>query len=328
MNISNFMLKSCRKAYRTLAHPYFIKPDCEYDRTIANQQIYELLYSDKPCMISRLGSTETSIILNYMSIADESSFLKKIIKYVTTDTGLPVWDEMCFKYCERYSGIFPAKKELLSRFSERYLSDMQKMDLIGSFQYGEKYLPLPKSLIYVHLECLYPFFVDNPWTKALEGKRVLIVHPFENTIRKQYANRKLLFENKDILPEFDLKIVRAVQTLGGEDKRFADWFEALCYMEKEIERIDFDICLLGCGAYGLPLAAFIKRLGKKAIHIGGGLQLMFGIKGKRWDNNAYHWKGLPQLETNYSQLYNKYWVRANENETPKTAGKVENACYW
>ena len=26
---------------------------------------------------------------------------------------------------------------------------------------------------------------------------------------------------------------------------------------------------LGCGAYGFPLAAHVKRMGKKAIHMGG-----------------------------------------------------------
>ena len=328
MNLANFILKSSRKIYRTVARPRFIKPDCEYNRIIANQLIYSLLVSDDPCMISRLGSTETSIILNYLSIVDKSPFWKKYIRYVTTDIGMPIWDDMCLKYCERYSGIFPAKKDLLAGFSKQYLNDMQVMDLIGSFQYGEKYLPLSHSMQYVHLECLYPFFVDNPWTKALEGKKVLVIHPFEHTIRRQYDNRKLLFNNENVLPDFELKIIRAVQTLGGADTRFKDWFEALHYMEKQVDGTDFDICLLGCGAYGLPLAAYIKRMGKKAVHIGGGLQLMFGIKGKRWDNNAYHWKDLPQLDTNYSQLYNEYWVRANENETPTTAQKVEGACYW
>lgn len=328
MNLSNFFLKSGRKAYRFISHPNFTKPDCEYDRTIANQYIYELLSSDKPCMISRLGSTETSIILNYISITNKASFVKKIIQYITTDVGLPVWDEMCFKYCERYSGIFPPNKKLLSDFSERYLRDMEHMDLIGSFQYGEKYLLLPKTLTYVHLECLYPFFVDNPWTRALKGKKVLVIHPFENTIKRQYVNRTLLFENQDVLPDFNLEIIQAVQTLGGADKRFVDWFDALRYMEEQIDKVDFDICLLGCGAYGLPLAAYVKHIGKKAVHIGGGLQLMFGIKGRRWDNNAYRWKDLPQLDTNYSQLYNEYWVRADENERPRTADKVEGACYW
>lgn len=51
-------------------------------------------------------------------------------------------------------------------------------------------------------------------------------------------------------------------------------------MENEISGIDFDICILGCGAYGLSLAATIKRMGKKAVHMGGGSQLLLVLKGK------------------------------------------------
>lgn len=47
-----------------------------------------------------------------------------------------------------------------------------------------------------------------------------------------------------------------------------------------MDKIDYDICLIGCGAYGFPLAAHAKRKGKKAVHLGGALQLLFGIKGK------------------------------------------------
>ena len=30
---------------------------------------------------------------------------------------------------------------------------------------------------------LYPFFVERPWTRILTGKKVLVVHPFVDTIR-------------------------------------------------------------------------------------------------------------------------------------------------
>lgn len=49
-------------------------------------------------------------------------------------------------------------------------------------------------------------------------------------------------------------------------------------MKDEIDKRDYDIALIGCGAYGFPLAAHIKRSGKKAVHLGGALQLLFGIK--------------------------------------------------
>ena len=88
-------------------------------------------------------------------------------------------------------------------------------------------------------------------------------------------------------------------------------------MYKEALNIDFDIALIGCGAYGLPLAVQLKRAGKQAIHIGGALQLLFGIKGTRWENK-------PEA----SILFNEYWIRADLSERPRRLDQVEGGCYW
>lgn len=36
-------------------------------------------------------------------------------------------------------------------------------------------------------------------------------------------------------------------------------------MKSEIDKCDYDVCLIGCGAYGFPLAAHVKHKGKQAI---------------------------------------------------------------
>ena len=80
---------------------------------------------------------------------------------------------------------------------------------------------------------LYPKSGVKPWTAALKGKKVLVVHPFSESIKKQYENNRLhiferQFEADDMLPEFELHTIKAVQTLAGEgDNRFKTWFEAL-----------------------------------------------------------------------------------------------------
>lgn len=155
-----------------------------------------------------------------------------------------------------------------------------------------------------------------------------MIHPFKNTIEKQYQKRELLFENKDVLPKFEsLTVIRAIQSLGG-NSQFKDWFEALEYMKNEIDKVDYDICLIGAGAYGFPLAAHVKRQGKQGIHLGGALQLLFGIKGKRWENPNYSLDWNLEKDTYKNLLNNKNWLRADENETPKTASNVEGGCYW
>lgn len=52
--------------------------------------------------------------------------------------------------------------------------------------------------------------------ESSKREKVVVVHPFAELIEKQYKEKKLmLFENKDVLPEFDLRTVKAVQSLGG-----------------------------------------------------------------------------------------------------------------
>ena len=121
------------------------------------------------------------------------------------------------------------------------------------------------------------------------------------------------------MPKFEsLHIIKAVQSIGGVNNGFHNWFEALDYMKREVDNTEFDIALIGCGAYGMPLAAHCKDIGKKAIHLGGALQLLFGIRGSRWEDNSYEQKNL----------MNDYWVRPLPSERPVEANAVENACYW
>ena len=162
------------------------------------------------------------------------------------------------------------------------------------------------------------WLLETPFTLSLKNKKVLVIHPFAKTIQDQYKKRELLFENPNVLPEFELKTLKAVQTIAGErDERFNDWFEALDYMCDEALKVDFEVAIIGCGAYGFPLAAKLKQAGKIAIHMGGVTQMLFGIKGGRWD-----------IYPEASKLYNKHWVRPSAQEVPKNAKIVEDSCYW
>ena len=97
----------------------------------------------------------------------------------------------------------------------------------------------------------------------------------------------------------------------------ASWFEALASMEKEIATKEFDIALIAAGAYGLPMAAYVKSLGKQAIYMASSMQILFGIRGKRWDN----WP-------DWAAHFNEYWVYPSEAETPSKKNEVEGGSYW
>ena len=85
----------------------------------------------------------------------------------------------------------------------------------------------------------------------------------------------------------------------------------------EISTLNFDIAIIGAGSYGLPLGSFIKQMGRQAVHLGGATQIMFGIKGRRWESKPF-----------FQGLFNDSWVRPRDDETPSNSETVEGGCYW
>lgn len=272
--------------------------------------IYQAISSDNPCMISRFGNNELDVTLNYRK-GHPLCFLRNI---------LPFWvGEETKNRMVINAGFFPNDNKEFARYADFSIAISREIDILGVMTGFELNLKEIDKAKLVKLELLEPFWSKKPWSALLKGKKVLVIHPFEESIRSQYNRRELLFENKDTLPEFaSLQIIKAVQSIGGENNKFNTWFDALHYMEDQIDTCDYDIALIGCGAYGMPLAAHCKQKGKKAIHLGGVLQLLFGIRGKRWE-----YDGWPHKE-----LINEYWVRPLETEKPVMAGNVEEACYW
>lgn len=327
--LSIYTLKALRKLYLKSFGTLHLSPiPQEKDADKASDMIYDLLVSDKPCMIARFGAVELSCIINYLSIKENN---RNIFKYIKGETIDWWWNEGVKYSMMNNAGFFPPTEDNLERFCELMLEDAKEMDMCGMFPAIEtdiwKVFSYIKNSTFVPLYAYDAFISKRPWTRVLKGKKVLVVHPFAELIEKQYKKRELLFDNPDILPDFYLKTIKSVQSIGGQPCGFKDWFHALSWMENQIDSCDYDICLLGCGAYGFPLATHVKKRGKKSIHIGGGLQLLFGIKGKRWESNSLTVRlGLP--DGCYLNLFkNPEWVRPNEYKTEQSES-VEGACYW
>lgn len=281
-----------------------------------NKLVYEALTNEAPVMIARMGTTETGAVVNCIGVKDGDKNLKRYITY----KSLPwFWKHGTKVSISTLSGFFPVTNNNLMKFGEMMLEDLSQVDILIKLcrdeESYEKYCPMAKR---IDLTSVEPFFANNPWTKALKGKKILVIHPMVETFKKQWQKREKIFPN-GMMPEFELLTIKAVQTVAYEKCEFKDWFEALEWMKNEISKVNFDICLIGCGAYGFPLAAHVKRLGKKAIHLGGSTQLLFGVKGKRWEND----KTLP-----FKNMFNEHWTRPDESETPKNANIVEGGCYW
>lgn len=263
-----------------------------------NNLIKNKILSGEAFIATKLGAVEQSVIMsklnnNYNSIRD---------------------------FASKNAGITPSDDQTLNYFFENYTESLRNCDMVGSMEQPNerfiisKYVP---NAIYSELRYLEPFYYDNPWSQSLLGLNVLIIHPFEQSIINQYSIREKLFVNKKILPEFNLLTIRSEQTNGGGRAESKPFIESLEIMKNKIDSIDFDIALIGCGAYGLLLSNHVKLKNKQAIHIGGGLQILFGIKGRRWDVH-------PEI----SSLYNENWCRPMDDEKTINIQLVEGGTYW
>lgn len=262
-----------------------------------NGIIYNKLSESGPFMAARFGSVEFNCVMGYLH---------------------GKWDNRVKSQMGINAGFFPIEDWALKDFCKIIIENLSLVDLMAEWlnesaliNYG-----VPKILT-AQLRCVEPYYHRHPWSKALEGKRVLVIHPFEESIKIQHKKGELLFINSDIFPKFELETIKAVQSIAGSKTKFKTWFEALDSMKHAIYSKDFDVAIIGAGAYGLPLAGFVKSIGKKVVHMGGATQILFGIKGKRWDAHE-----------DISKLYNENWIRPSLEETPQNFIAVEGGTYW
>lgn len=297
-------------------------PPCIKDKEEVQRIIFEDLKREKPFMAARFGSIELTSLDNALMMKEQRSNWGYISWKTEPNYFRP---RQAAALCNN-AGFFPyPDKDMLFHFLDLMRKDMTEVDVLGSWRYNEHLFDKElQTAVKVDRELMTPLLTSHPWTQALKGKKVLVVHPFAVSIASQYKKRENLFPGTDILPEFDLKVMTAVQSQAESTTRFKDWFEALQYQKDQIDTYDYDICLLGCGAYGFPLAAHCKRQGKKAIHLGGVLQLLFGITGKRWETEEIYQTEFPYIKT----YYNDSWVRPQDTERPKGCEKIEDGCYW
>ena len=313
--MSNPVIKSVRKLYLLLVKNKYVRIT-DFEAQAASDLIKSKIESGQPLMVARFGAVELSAM-----VANSNSKIgvRKYWKYIKGEIDSYSINDQIINACYINAGIFPPQKQTVQKFSELMLKDLKELDILGAWRKSESsFVNQLPNLIRIRQKDIEPYLSEFPWTKALENKTVLVIHPFIETIKKQYQKRNLLFENKDVLPKFKLKTIKAVQSIAGQENlQYKDWFQALESMKKKIDQIEFDVAIIGCGAYGFPLAAHVKRKGKQAIHLGGATQILFGIKGKRWENIDF-----------VSKLFNEHWARPSEEETPKNNDRVEEGCYW
>jgi hypothetical protein len=220
-------------------------------------------------------------------------------------------------------GIVPPESNIFDRFAVQYLATISNADMLIHFPWTAWMCSLgmtieKASMPHEEFDPIYQMSIGNqPWTRHLANRRVLIVAPFRETIQNQYSRKHEVAIIERLFPEFELDILSPPVTFAGNGSR-ANWFHEVASVRQEMQERNFDVALVAAGSYGPALAETAWSMGKVGIHVGGILQLFFGIMGTRWDNEAYS-QYLGDLAG---------FVRPGRGEVPPRADAVEGGAYW
>lgn len=275
------------------------------------------LAEKKGCLIGRNGSTELTIL-----------FYTNTQRICTTQMA---------ENLERYSGIFPATQQSLLQWIDTYTHTLESIDkepiVAGWFQglapYEEKLLQTTcPDAPHIPLRSLEPYYVkpEMRWTNLLAGKRVAVVSSFATTIQSQLPKANDIWgeQAESLLPSsatwipiqtgFPPSIAKGRCAWPGNCK---DWQTTLAFLVSQVVEAKPEICLVGCGALGMMLGSVLKAHGIATVVMGGAIQVLFGIKGQRWQTHSV-----------ISTFWNDAWAWPLEKETPGGNKKIEGGCYW
>lgn len=269
---------------------------------------------DKPFTITRLG---TESYPSYLFCVHKKFIIPP---YVSNNAGIYSnnINDIALYYMNYYKAV---------EVSEALAIYLDRPDTLEQEHYFVK--SLEGKIKFIIHEALEPFYCvlkmpdEKPWSHHLLGKKVLIISPFVDSFQKQINNGFRMFKDKErdiFLEGQEFIFYKCFNTVAGNHLH-TNWIETFNMMCNDIKKLDFDIALVSCGGYALPLGTFIKnQMGKSAIYIGGGLQILFGVMGRRWETNQTIQKIIRDNGCNF--------IRPSEDEIPSNCKNVEGGCYW
>lgn len=284
----------------------------------SNKYIIELIQNskDKPFTITRLG---TESFPSYLYVV-KKTFI--VYPFVSNNAGIysnnP--NDIGIYYLNYYNAV--DRSDGLAIYLDRSDTLEQEKHFLEAFKGKDNF----KFLIHEVLEpfyCLLKLPNEKPWSHYLLGKKVLIISPFVDSFQKQISNGFSMFKDKEkniFLEGQEFVFYKCFNTIAGNHPH-RNWIETFNIMCNDINKLDFDIALVSCGGYALLIGSFIKqKMNKSAIYIGGGLQLFFGVMGKRWETNQTIQKIIRENGCKF--------VRPSITEIPRNCQTVEGGCYW
>ena len=235
---------------------------------------------------------------------------------------------------ERNAGIFPRTIDMTANWVMEYWNASEDTDVLAAgwykplasaeWKFIDETNPQCQRIPLRSLEPYYSKPIDR-WTRALEGQSVCVVSSFAETMEQQLSIAPSLWgdDYETLLPSANWTFVRSyyspilAQGRCEWPQGIQSWMDAATHLEQEVLKTGARIVLLGCGGLAMPLAYRLKKKGLICIVMGGAIQVLFGIKGKRW---ATH----PVI----SGFWNAAWTQPKPDEIPGAAAEIEGGCYW
>lgn len=295
-----------RRMPRALRGIWFRRHHSVLEQTAVNSAIAQILQRGQAAGLGKIGNTELRVVMHWLAQGERE-----------TARFLPGLREEAFVG----AGIFPASDTGMADFCRLWLNSLRSLDLLavwhnaGEAVLADRFCPHAQ---YGREEDYYPYLHADPWSRHMAGRRVLVVTPFADTVRQQFDRRALIWERRPlVLPDCTLDVLAVPFSPALITPVEPTWTARLHRLTAAMEERAFDIALIGAGALSLPLVAKAKSMGRIGIHLGGATQMLFGIRGRRFD-----------ADPATAALMNTHWSRPLPQETPAAAGLVENAAYW
>lgn len=235
----------------------------------------------------------------------------------------------------KQSGIFPASPEYYLHYNDFYVKHLKNIDCLGLFfdhiemeKQIIKFYRLDKKIIhYIDQEPdrSIPSNDDNCYLKYFREKNILLICPFAELLKERAT--KEIFEgvwSKTGKKWFYPKKVEALEFPYGfsveTHEKYNSAIDLFHFITRKMKKIEFDIALIAAAGLAIPLASYVKNLGKVGIDLGGHLQILFGVLGKRWRSEAFRdWRRL---------YFNEYWIDMPSKYKPKEEDVCDGGAYW
>jgi hypothetical protein len=193
-----------------------------------------------------------------------------------------------------------------------YIQNIFLSNDINKIIYNKKICGDKKIIHYYYIESIEDFIKD--FKIFGDNKKILIISPFEESIKYQTQKDRINnLINNYTFPNCEFLTYKTPITYNADNNDLINevttnnWLEQCEKMENEIQQLDFDIAFLSCASYATCLGSFIARkMNKKAIYIGGPLNIFFNIHGGRYANHKWY------NEKNFNNL--SYRITAFEKE--------------